>query len=217
MAKTESQPRGATAIEPESLSEAFIMYQKPITIGALLLAIAGIGTWLWVRSAQIREERAGASFSAAETAFMSGNKALAQTELERLITRFPGTNAGSQSALLLAQVMYEQGKFAEGMAQLESALRRAADPLKSSMHAMIAAGQEGAGQPLEAAASFGRAADATPFSNEKNQLRMEQARTLAAGGDKAGATAIYREIGSRDDSPFAGEARLRAGEAAAQP
>lgn len=208
---------GNVSLEPESLAETFVLYQKPILIGAIVIAASGLGGWLWFRSAQIREERAGAAYQVAETAFASGNQPLAQTELERLITRFPGTSASAQSALLLAQVLYQQGKFAEGVAQLEAVLRRAPDEMKASLHSMIASGHEGAGKPLDAAAAFGRAAAATRFTAERDQFLMEQARTLLAGGDRAAASAIYREISEREDSPFGGEARLRLGESSVQP
>jgi predicted negative regulator of RcsB-dependent stress response len=217
MAKSTQSPAGGLSLEPESLAETFILYQRPLMIGAILLAAGGIGGWLWIRSGQIREERAGASLQAAETAFISGNKALAQTEFERLIGRFPGTNAGTQAAMLLAQLMYEQGKFAEGVTQLESALRRSSDVMEPGVLALIGAGQEGAGKPLDAASAYARAAEATRFEAERDQLKMDQARTLAAGGDKAGATAIYAEISGREDSPYGGEARLRLGELSALP
>ncbi len=217
MTKTAPQSRAAVSLEPESLAETFIAYQKPILIGAIVVAAGGIGTWLWVRSAQIREERAGAAYQVAETAFVSGNRAGAQTELERLVTRFPGTNAGAQSALLLAQVMYEQSKFAEGIVQLESALRRAPTDLKPSLLGMIAAGHEGSGKPLDAAAAYARAATAARFEADADRFRMEEARTRAAGGDREGALSLYRQISDREDSPYGGEARLRMGEVAAAP
>jgi tetratricopeptide (TPR) repeat protein len=217
MAKSAQTSGGGLALEPETLAESFIMYQRPIVIGAIVLAAGGIGSWLWIRSAQIREERAAASLQAAETAFVSGNKALAQTEFERMIARFPGTNAGTQAAMLLAQVLYEQGKYVEGVTQLEAALRRSSDVLEPGVLSLIGVGQEGAGKPLEAAAAYGRAAAATRFTAERDGFKMEQARTLAAGGDRAAATALYREISEREDSQYGGEARLRMGELAALP
>ena len=217
MAKSTQASSGGLSLEPESLAETFIVYQRPIMIGAILLAAGGIGGWLWIRSGQIREERAGASLQAAETAFISGNRGLAQTEFERLIARFPGTNSGTQASMLLAQLLYEQGKYAEGVTQLEAALRRSSDVMEPGVLALIGAGQEGAGKPREASAAYGRAAESTRFAAERDQFKMDQARTLAAGGDRAGALAIYSEIGGREDSPFGGEARLRQGELAALP
>jgi predicted negative regulator of RcsB-dependent stress response len=217
MAKSGDAAGGGLSLEPESLAETFITYQRPILIGAIVLAAGALGSWLWIRSAQIREERAGAAYLQAESAFASGNKALAQTEFERLTTRFPGTNAGTQSAMLLSQLLYEQGQFAEGVTQLEGALRRAPRELRPAMHALIGAGQEGAGKPIEAAAAYARAAESTRFEAERDLYRMDRARTLAAGGDRAGAVAVYREISEKEDSPYGGEARLRMGELMALP
>jgi hypothetical protein len=41
---------------------------------------------------------------------------------------------------------------------------------------------------------------------------MDEARAKAAAGDAAGATEIYRTLAAQEDSPFAGEARVRLGE-----
>ena len=61
---------------------------------------------------------------------------------------------------------------------------------------MIAAGHEGAGKPLDAATAFGRAAQATRFSNEREQLRMEQARTLATDLSELGCRLALDDFGS---------------------
>ncbi len=201
-----------SGLDSESLADTLLTYQRPILIGAIVVAAGVLGGWLWMRSAQIREERASEAYQSAEAAFTSGNRPLAQSELERLVTRFSGTASGSQSAMLLAQLLYEQSKFAEGIAQLETALRGAPKAMRPGIHALIAGGQEGAGKPLDAAAAYGRASAATPFEVEKDQYRMEQARTLANGGDRAGAEAIYRSISGREDSSYGAEARLRLGE-----
>ena len=45
---------------------------------------------------------------------------------------------------------------------------------------------------------------------------MEQARALVSAGDSAGGLKLYQTIASRDDSPFAGEAKVRVGELSAK-
>lgn len=212
MTKTGEAARPTPTIEPETFAETWLLYQKQIIIGAIVIAAAGGGVWMWRRSAQIKEERASEAFQVAEASYMGGNQALAVTELEKIVGRYKGTTSGTQAAMLIAQSLMEQGKYAEGIAQLEAALGSAPEALKAGLHALIGAGHEGAGKPAEAAASYGRAAAASQFEIDRDMQRMEQARNLVAANDAAGARKLYEEIAARDGSPFAGEARVRMGE-----
>lgn len=216
MTKTGSAARPTPAIEPEDLAETWIMYKRPILIGAIAVVTVGLGTWLW-RSSNIKtESRADAAYTTAEAAYMSGNKALALADLEKVATRYKGTTAGTQAVMLVAESMMEQGKFPEAMAQLEGALGSAPTAMKAGMYALIGAAREGAGQAKEAADAFGRAAAAARLPADKDMHLIEQARSLAAAGDKGGAAKILAEIAGREDSPFAGEAKVRLGEVTAK-
>lgn len=204
-------------LEPETIAETFQTYQKQILIGVIALAAAGGGFWMWKRSAEIREGRAGEAYQAAEGAFASGNMPLAQTELEKVSGRYAGTTSGTQAAMLLAQVHFGQGKYDEGMKVLTAAASKAPAPLKAGIQALMGAGYEGTAKPAEAAAAYAKAAELSQFDIDRDMYRMEQARILAASGDAAGAGKIYLEIGQREDSPFAGEAKVRLGEQQAKP
>ncbi len=212
MTKTGEAARPTPTIEPETFAETWLLYQKQIIIGAIVIAAAGGGVWMWRRSGQIKEEKASTAFQVAEASYMGGNQALAVTELEKIVARYKGTTSGTQAAMLIAQSLMEQGKYVEGIAQLEAALGSSPTALKAGLHALIGAGHEGAGKPAEAAAAYGRAAAASQFEIDRDMQRMEQARNLVAASDVAGARTIYQEIAARDGSPFAGEARVRMGE-----
>ncbi len=212
MTKTGVAARPTLDIEPETFLETLEMYQKPIIVGVIAVAVAVGSIWMWRRSVEIRETRAAEAYVAAEAAFGAGNTQLAQPELERVLERYAGTTAGTQSAMLLAQVLYDQGKFAEGVTRLETALGRAPEALRPGLLSLMANGQEGAGESKKAAESFEKAAAAATFEIDRDQLRMSAARNHLAAGDSASARAIYESIASRDDSEFAGEARVRLGE-----
>lgn len=212
MTKTGAAARPQLDLEPESFAETVQLYQKPIIIGAIVLLAAVGGIWMWRRSVEIRETRATEAFVAAENAYAAGNPQLAQPELERVLGRYPGTTAGAQSAMLLAQVLYGQGKHAEGVTKLEAALADAPAALKPAMLSLLAGGHEGAGQPAEAAKRFEEAAAATEFPLERDQHRMAAARNLVAAGDVAAARTIYESIAGREDAQHAGEASVRLGE-----
>ena len=212
MTKTGEAARPMPTIEPENFAETWLLYQKQIIIGAIVIAAGTGGLWLWSRSGQIKEAKAGVAFQAAEATFLSGNKFLAQPELEKITARYRGTTAGTQAGMLIAQAMFEQGKFAEGIAQLEAVVGSAPGSLGAGIHALIGSGLESSGKPAEAAAAFAQAASAAEFANDRDMHRMEQARNLVVANDAAGAAKLYGEIVLREDSPFAGEARVRLGE-----
>jgi predicted negative regulator of RcsB-dependent stress response len=212
MTKTGAAARPNIELEPESLAETWELYRKQIIIGVLVVAAVVFGIWMWRRSAEIKETRAAEAYATAEQAFASGNMALAQPELERVLTRYAGTTAGAQSAMLLSQLLFDQGKHAEGIGHLERALGDAPDVLKPGLRGLIGAGQEASGQFAEAARSFESAASGTEIVTQADVYRMAAARNHARAGDVPAARAIYEEVAGREDSEQAGEARVRLGE-----
>ena len=216
MTKTGDAARPTPAIEPESLTETWILYKKPILIGVIALAVVGGGVWMWRSTSAKKELRADQAYTAAEASYMAGNKALAVPELEKVATRYQGTTAGTQAAMLIAESQMEQGKNTEAVAQLEGVLSSAPGPMKSGLYALLGAAYEGSGKPKEAADAFGRAAAAAAFQADKDMQLIEQARNLVAAGDKPAGEKILPEIAGREDSPYAGEARVRLGEVTAK-
>ena len=212
MTKTGAAARPHLDLAPESFVEALQHYRKPITAGVIVLAAAIGGLWLWKRSGEIKEVRAAAAYSVAEAAFGAGNAPLAQPELEKVVSRYAGTSAGTQAAMLLAQILYDQGKFADGISQLEAALAKAPDALEAGTLALIGSGHEGVGASAEAAAAFDRAAQAAEFGEDRDMYRMSAARNHVAAGNVAVARSIYEDIALREDASYAGEAKLRLGE-----
>src|SRR5690606_7525685 len=77
MTKTGEAARPSLALEPETFLDTASRYQKPIIIGAIVLAASIGGLFLWQRSGVIKETRAGEALAAAETAFGAGNPQLA--------------------------------------------------------------------------------------------------------------------------------------------
>lgn len=199
-------------LDSASAAELFQRYQKPILIGAIALGVAGGGLWLAQRSAQIKETRGGEALLVAENAYATGGAAAAQPELQRVYTRYAGTAAGTQAALLSAQWYFEAGQADSGLMAVEAALGKAPAYLRAGLLAMQAAGKSMKGDHAGAAADFEAAAAATTLDAERDSYRMEAARAYATAGDTASAERIYGEIAGREDSAFSGEARLRLGE-----
>jgi predicted negative regulator of RcsB-dependent stress response len=212
MTKTGAAARPILDEDGASIAEWLETHQRSLIIGAIVIAVGAGGGWLWKRSAEIKEANAGAAYQTAESAYSAGNVPLARTELEKITARWPGTSAGTQAAMLMAEILYGEGKYSEGVDQLRRASGSAPKYLRAGIHALVAGGLEGEGKPAEAAAAFAEASETAEFKLERQMYRMEQARTLRSSGDAAAAQAIYQDIAGTEDSPYSGEAKVRLGE-----
>jgi predicted negative regulator of RcsB-dependent stress response len=216
MAKTDPVP--PLPIEEdatESLIEWVRTNSKAISIGAMVVvAVAAIGL-LWRASAEKKEVRASEALASAQAVVQSGNAALAQSDLTAMIQRYGGTKAGTQARLLLAQVMFAQSKFEEGLRELEAVGPQ--EPFVASYHALKAAGLEQTNKPAEAAAEYERAANAAATDLAKASYQSDAARTHLVAGNRDAALRIWEAMAADDANPLAGEAKVRVGELKAKP
>jgi predicted negative regulator of RcsB-dependent stress response len=172
---------------------------------------------MWRRSDAIKEQRAEQSLVAAARSFQSGNMPLAQSDLEKLVARYGSTSAGSQARLLLAQILYDQGKVDSGLKVLEDVGSGPGGAFQASVHGLRAAGLEQSGKNAEAGAEYERAAGAARGDVERDSYRADAARAFTAAGDTAKAVSIWQALAANEESPVSAEAKLRIGELTAKP
>ena len=185
-----------------------------VAIGAALIVVGALGFWFYLRSGEIKRQNAERGLNQAKQSLAAGNAALAITDLERVATRYTGTPAGVQSAMLLAQLHYDQAKFDEGLQVLEPyQSERAAGANHAAVWALIADGQLAKGEADAAAASYRKAADATELTGAKALHLAKAARSLTAAGKTAEAITLWQTL---LDDPQAvavhNEAEVRLGE-----
>lgn len=189
---------------------------RAVTIGASVVAVALLGGWFYVRSGELKRLNAERMLNQAKQSIAAGNAPLAQADLQRVASRYKGTPSGVQAALILAQMKYDEGKFAEGMQLLEP-FRRGADELQGTVLSLIADGQLASGQGAEAAETYKDAAAATTLVGEKTVYRSKAARALMAAGKTAEAKALWQELADDPDAELVhAEARIRLGELGVQ-
>lgn len=190
-----------------------------VGMGAALVAVAGAGYWFYLRSADIKRQNAERGLNQAKQSLAAGNAALATTDLQRVATRYKGTASGAQAAMLLAQLSFQQGKFAEGVQALEPyRTAGAAGENLPAVLTLIGDGQLSQGKLDEAVTSYRSAAEATDLPGSRAMLRAKQARALMAGGKNAEAKAIWEELAKDPEAAVVqNEAAIRLGELAAQP
>jgi len=192
--------------------------RRAVSIAGALVAAAVVGGWFYMRSAEIKRMNAERSLAQAKQSIAAGNKALAATDLQRVATRYKGTPGGATAALLLAQVHYDDGKFAEGIAAMAPyRSSSAAGASLPEIWALTGDGQLMLGQGDSAVASFQRAAGATDMPGARAAFRARAARALMIAGKPQEARAIWEQLAADPEATIVkAEAEIRIGELAAR-
>jgi predicted negative regulator of RcsB-dependent stress response len=189
---------------------------RALTIGAAVVVIAGLGGWFYMRSGELKRVNAERVLNQAKQSIAAGNAPLAQADLQRVATRYKGTPSGVQAAMILAQMQYDQGKFAEGIQVLEP-FRSGSDDLQAAVLSLIGDGQLASGQAAEAAETYKEAAAATTLVGEKTVNRSKAARALMSAGKNAEARTLWQELADDPDAELVhAEAQIRLGELSAR-
>ncbi len=218
MTRTGAAARPVAIDRSEDFGDWLRMRARRVAIGAVIAA-GLVGAGLLYRSASSkRSAQADAALAAPEQSIAAGNIPLAQADLRRVLTRYKGTAASAQAAILLAETYYDQQKYAEGLAALRSApTSGAAKPFAPSIEALTAAGLAQLGKYQDAAAGYVRAAATTPYATEREMFKASAARAYTAAGDTSTAIRMWTELAADPKAPVSGEARLRLGELTAKP
>ena len=191
---------------------------RVVGVGAGVVAIAAAGYWFYLRSAEIKRQNADRGLSQAKQSVQAGNAALAESDLQKVATRYKGTAAGAQAAMLLAQLQFTQNKIAEGIKTLEPYQNGStAGPSLAAIWSMTGDGQLSSGKPADAAASYQKAADATAMPGEKAIYLSKSARSLMLANRNSEAQALWEKLAADPNAlPVHNEAEVRLGELAAK-
>jgi predicted negative regulator of RcsB-dependent stress response len=195
----------------------FQINSRYIGIGAAVVAVAAAGYWFYLRSQQIKTVNAERSLMQAEQSLQSGNAALATSDLQRVVTRYKGTSAGTEAAMLLAQTDYNAGKYQDGVKVLEEVSGKAGGS-EASLQSLIGDGYSQLGKTADAAKAYERAADAAEFDTERAYYRAKAARSYASAGNVNEAKRIWSQLATDEKAQaVAAEARVRLAELTAKP
>jgi predicted negative regulator of RcsB-dependent stress response len=203
--------------DEESISDWVLVHKRAVTWGAVALAALVAGFWFYGRSQTIKSQRAESAYFQARQSAAAGNLPLAISDLQRVVVRYEGTRAGTQAALSLAQALYDQQKFREGIEALKKAEASAPDEFRPSIHVLQAAGYEELKDFVAGAEQYKLAAKATEFPVDKAKYEAAAARDFMAAGKTEEAKAIWTELVKDETRPEAAEARVRLGELTAKP
>jgi predicted negative regulator of RcsB-dependent stress response len=204
--------RKRSGADEETMTEWFMLHQREVAWAIVALAIIVGGYWYYERSQSLKAQRAEAAYFQARQSAAAGNLPLAVSDLQKVVSRYEGTNAGTQAALTLAQTLYDQKKFKEGLNALKAAEAKAPDDFKPSIHVLEAAGYEELNDLVAAAGQYKLAALVTRFPVDKAIYQSAAARDYMGAGKTEEAKAIWTELSKDETGPAAAEARIRLGE-----
>jgi predicted negative regulator of RcsB-dependent stress response len=191
---------------------------RELLIALVVVIAAGAGAMLYRTALATQAGQAETALSGPEQALVAGNIPLAQADLKKVITRYAGTAAAAQAALLLTQTYYDEKRYPEGMAVLsQTKTSGAAKPFASSVESLVSDGYTLQGKYADAATHFVAAADKSPYPVEQARLRANAARAYAQAGNAPAAIAIWTALLADPKSGQAQEAQLRLGELTAKP
>lgn len=217
MTRTGSAGRPSVEERTETVVEWVMDHARQVSIAVGAIVVLGLGGYLYSRSRESNAMRADDALSRAEGTLSSGNAALAQSDLEKMVKRFEGTPAATQGTLLLASLLYERGQYQQGIDALAKVSSKGDPFMRAAAENLIGAGYEQMGKPADAASRYAAAAALTPFDADRANYQANAARALASAGNTAGATKIWTKLAEDAAGPNAAEARIRLGELEAKP
>ncbi len=163
-----------------------------VTAVALAMLIAG---FFYYRNFRARiADTAAARLNEIRQTAASGNRALAEKDLETFVQKFKGTPAAAEGRVILAQTLLEEGK-AQQAGNVARPLAAELDaPLGPTAAFLVAAAQEADGKGQQAEASYLHIADTAPFDYQRRDALQSAARLKTEKGDEAGAAALYQRL-----------------------
>ncbi len=183
---------------------------RALGIVATSIAVLAVGGVAWRSSERAKADRAEQAFFQAQGG-TQGDPAATERALRPLLARYQGTAGGTQAGLLLAQSLYDQGKFQDGLAVL--ARLTPPEQFRDAVRLLTAAGYEGTGRAGEAARIYIQLADRPDVvARRRDELRAAAARAYQLSGDRASALRLWKTLAASGTGPTADEARIRVGE-----
>src|SRR5689334_7265351 len=159
---------------------------RALGVGAAVVLLAAAAYWFYLRSQEIQAANAEKALMNAKQSMSAGNQSLAQSDLQRVYSRYGSTTAGVEAAMLMAQIDFDTKKVQDGIAILEKLSGSgAASRVESTILGLEGDGYMQLGKPAEAAKRYESAAQASTYENERAYQRSKAGRAYQIAGDTA--------------------------------
>jgi predicted negative regulator of RcsB-dependent stress response len=187
-----------------------------LTVTAVLVIAAGL---LYYRNYRSRlRDIAETQLTQIRTTLMSGNTALAISDLENFMGRYGSTPTAAEAKVLLARAYLENKEPQKAIQTISGQASDLTDPIGVSSSMLLADAYEQAIQPDQAISTYLRVASNAPYDYQKRSALENAARIRAEQGDNRGAVELYDRILAAlpADSPDRAVYELRRAEVAAK-
>jgi len=194
-----------------------MLFRRKREIAAVIILVLLVlgGYWFQARSKALKEQHAEAAYLEAMQSLAAGNVPLAQADLKRMATRYAGSNGGSEGAMALAKLYYQQGNWQAGISVVAPVAKRGGD-MQYDARILMGVGYEGANQVAEAARTYESAAAVARFPEDAASARAMAARAYQMAGDRANAVRLWTELSKDPSGAYTPEAKVRLGQLEAQ-
>ncbi len=198
----------------ESFLDWFHINSRLVSIGALAVLVAGGVAWYVPTYRAQKNANAGKALLAARQSAASGNLALAESDLRKVVDRYAGTSAGTDAGMLLAQLKFDKADYAGAVADLrilESKMGKS--PSAPAVQALIGDALAQQGKAAEGAVVYEKAASMTTMANERALYLAKAGHAFTAAGKQPEARKVWEALAAQTDNEgLAAEARVRLGE-----
>jgi predicted negative regulator of RcsB-dependent stress response len=205
-----SQPKA------ESFLDWFHINSRLITIGAIVVVAIAFGVWFVQRKALNETINSDKQLAVAKQSLNSGNTPLAESDLRKVVDRYPDKPAGAEAGLLLAQLRMDRGDYAGALTTLRDlSTKVSAGPNAPAVRGLLGDALAQLEKPADAAVEYERAANLTTMPNEKNFWLSRAARAYLTAGKTAEARKLFEGLAAQtENEALSTEAHLRLGELA---
>jgi TolA-binding protein len=152
----------------------------------------------------------------AKSSLNSRNLPLAESDLQKVVDKYPKRPAGVEAGLLLGQLKLEKGDAQGAVTELEGLSSKVSSGAgASSILGLLGDAKEQLSKPADAAVDYEKAAAQAGGPSEKSYWQAKAARAYLDGGKAAEGRKLFEALAAQhDNEAIATEARVRLGELA---
>ncbi len=209
---SETHPPTPTEGKAESFMDWFHVNSRWVAVGAIVVVAALLVAWFVQRTALNATMNSDRQLMGAKQSLRTGNPALAETDLQKVMNQYASKPAGAEAGMLLASLKLEKGDYV-GAA---TTLRELADKVDAhnapAVRSLLGDALSQQDKLAEAAAEYVRAADLTDLTNEKEFYRTKAARAFQAAGKTSEAKGMWEGLSTSENQAVVLEAKVRLGE-----
>src|SRR5690606_22064233 len=99
----------------EAIAEWVREHVREVSIIAVVVIVLAAGTFAYLRMSAATVRNAEQAFFSAQALRQGADPSQAEAELSKVSTQFRGTAGGTQAAMVVAQLRFDAGKYAEGL------------------------------------------------------------------------------------------------------